>query len=333
MTLGDVRKTPQRFPSTRSRQAPFGRRGSIARSFQLWSQRRQVRRRSVLVRRSVMAAMIVVTIHALVLGSVIWGGGQEERHRKPERQGAGGSAIVSAAEPVMTLILIADAGPKDNQSDETIASRGLTNPNLRITIATPDPLPAIDVSAAEDQSETTAQQEDQANAAERAALYGRYMGQIQARIERAWIRPRTAIGASLFSCRVQIVQDAQGAVRETTLQRCNGDTRWQLSLVEAIQSASPLPAPPSPDVFAEATTRTAMPPAATVIPWDGQAYNYPSSTAPPAKRFSSPWTRTMAALATELQQRCGGYELHFRRLARTGSRRRYHHLAALYLRR
>src|SRR6185437_12842815 len=43
-----------------------------------------------------------------------------------------------------------------------------------------------------------------------------------------------------------------GNVEETTLQSCNGDARWQLSLVEAIQTASPLPAPPDPSVFADA---------------------------------------------------------------------------------
>jgi TonB C terminal len=82
-----------------------------------------------------------------------------------------------------------------------------------------------------------------------SALFGRYMGQLSARIERAWLRPRTPVGDPLFSCQVRIEQDATGAVREVTLVRCNGSTRWQLSLVQAIQAASPLPAPPDPAVF------------------------------------------------------------------------------------
>ncbi|HEY1898814.1 MAG TPA: TonB C-terminal domain-containing protein, partial [Steroidobacteraceae bacterium] len=77
----------------------------------------------------------------------------------------------------------------------------------------------------------------------------RYMGQINARIDRAWLRPRTPIGAASFSCRVRILQDAVGNVTEVMLEQCNGDTRWQLSLVHAIDSSSPLPAPPDPDVF------------------------------------------------------------------------------------
>jgi hypothetical protein len=80
-------------------------------------------------------------------------------------------------------------------------------------------------------------------------LFGRYMGQVSARIERAWLRPRTPVGTSLFFCRVRIEQDSAGIVREVTLVECNGETRWQLSLVHAIQSASPLPAPPDPAVF------------------------------------------------------------------------------------
>jgi hypothetical protein len=87
-----------------------------------------------------------------------------------------------------------------------------------------------------------------ADAVRLSKLYGQYVGQISSRIERAWQRPRTPIGAPAFSCQVRIVQDTMGNVREATLVQCNGDARWQSSLVRAIQSASPLPAPPDPDV-------------------------------------------------------------------------------------
>ena len=88
-----------------------------------------------------------------------------------------------------------------------------------------------------------------ADAGRLSQLYGRYMGQISARIDRAWLRPRTPVGGASFSCHVRIVQDAVGNVMEVTLEQCNGDTRWQLSLVNAIDSASPLPAPPDANVF------------------------------------------------------------------------------------
>jgi hypothetical protein len=76
-----------------------------------------------------------------------------------------------------------------------------------------------------------------------ARLQGQYVKQVNARIERAWLRPRTAIGDAQFLCQVRIEQDAGGNVREIALESCNGSPRWQLSLVHAIQSASPLPAP------------------------------------------------------------------------------------------
>lgn len=108
--------------------------------------------------------------------------------------------------------------------------------------------------------------------AERAVLFGRYMSQINARIERLWVRPQSApYGATLWStmaprvtsgarttiesaatfrCRVQILQSRDGNVVEVTLLDCDGSPKWQQSLVNAIDAASPLPAPPSEAVFA-----------------------------------------------------------------------------------
>ncbi|HWF98768.1 MAG TPA: TonB C-terminal domain-containing protein [Steroidobacteraceae bacterium] len=84
-----------------------------------------------------------------------------------------------------------------------------------------------------------------------SALSGRYGGQIQARIERAWQRPRDPIDAPFFRCRVEIDQDRTGRVTEVALMECNGDSRWRLSLVQAIQAASPLPAPPIAAMLAQ----------------------------------------------------------------------------------
>lgn len=76
--------------------------------------------------------------------------------------------------------------------------------------------------------------------------FTQYLGQVNARIDRAWLRPRAPIGDDSFVCQVRIEQDTAGKVTEVTLERCNGSPRWQLSLVQAIESASPLPAPPDP---------------------------------------------------------------------------------------
>ena len=52
-----------------------------------------------------------------------------------------------------------------------------------------------------------------------------------------------------FLCQASIEQDSFGNVREVALDHCNGTPAWQRSLVDAIKSASPLPAPADPAVF------------------------------------------------------------------------------------
>lgn len=112
-----------------------------------------------------------------------------------------------------------------------------------------------------------AEQSSDAEGAGRSQLYGRYLGQIDARIERAWLRPRTPIGARSFSCTAEIEQDETGHILEIILVRCNGTIRWQQSLVRAIQAASPLPAPPDPKVFRRHIT----------LSFQGQAYSAASN--------------------------------------------------------
>ena len=140
----------------------------------------------------------------------------------------------------MQWVVLNDVSSTDASSAATAAvspSPPLTA--IALTVASNEAPPDLVDSAAADSDATAAVQ-----------LYGRYMGQIDARIERAWLRPRTPIGADEFSCRARIHQDPNGKVVEVTLEQCNGDSRWQVSLVHAIETASPLPAPPDPGVFA-----------------------------------------------------------------------------------
>jgi hypothetical protein len=101
-----------------------------------------------------------------------------------------------------------------------------------------------------------------ADGAEQARLFGIYTGQIQARIDRIWRRPRTPVNETSagenstatdesFQCEAQIVQDVRGNVQEILLPRCTGSPAWQRSLVMAIQQSAPLPAPPSAKVFTQ----------------------------------------------------------------------------------
>jgi hypothetical protein len=135
----------------------------------------------------------------------------------------------------------------------------------QIDVVSPEPVAIADVSDTSGASNPA----DVGDPAVLALMAGRYRGQISARIERAWIRPRTPVsestdearpdnvtGETPFICQVQIRQDALGNVEEVLLLNCNGTDAWRHSLVVAINQASPLPAPPIPTVFARDLTMT-----------------------------------------------------------------------------
>jgi hypothetical protein len=122
-------------------------------------------------------------------------------------------------------------------------------------------IPVLDVETltlGEDQAAASVSDDDRQ--AQKAHLLGIYTGQIQARIDRIWRRPRSpvngadAVTEDSFRCEAQIIQASNGAVQEILLPRCNGSPAWQRSLVLAIQQASPLPAPPDPSVFRTSVT-------------------------------------------------------------------------------
>lgn len=171
--------------------------------------------------------------------------------RRPIATGAGSTSYVTAAGPDMIVIFIDEPTPAETSpKPPLLASRGISPPNLQLVVLSPDPLPAAANSKADDSDDALADTRA-AEAVEHAKLYGRYVGQLQARIERAWMRPRTEIGAPQFSCRIRIRQDRRGNLVSADLDHCNGTERWQRSLLSAIRTASPLPAPPDPSVYAD----------------------------------------------------------------------------------
>jgi hypothetical protein len=181
------------------------------------------------------AAGIAVALHVLFLGALEWGLGVGTRsaHQKPRPSEEDGveASVMQWIEP-------------DEHGAVGEAARDA--PEIQpITVSDLPPEVTIDDSSAEAGQSAGSLSEESGH----SQLYGRYLGQIDARIERAWMRPRTPIGDRIFSCRVRIEQDEVGNIREITLVRCNGDVRWQQSLVRGIQASSPLPAPPDPKVF------------------------------------------------------------------------------------
>jgi TonB C terminal len=176
-------------------------------------------------------AFASLLVHVLVITALTWGGSHV---KQPARQ--------HPDEIGMELVSLDD--------DESIkAPTALDNiGELALSSITVDAAMA-DVTFSLPESGPSYADADDAEASTRSMLFGRYMGQIDARIQRAWFKPREVPKNGLFTCRVRIEQGPTGAVTEIVLERCNRDAAWQMSLVQAIQLASPLPAPPDPKVF------------------------------------------------------------------------------------
>ena len=79
--------------------------------------------------------------------------------------------------------------------------------------------------------------------AEADRLQGLYLGQVRARIERAWTDVDTT--ARVASCLLQIEQDARGEVQRVQLQDCALSRTQQATLITAVRRNSPLPLPPA----------------------------------------------------------------------------------------
>jgi hypothetical protein len=213
-----------------------------------------------------------ILLHTLALPSLMWATSTHRPHAKnPDGAGADRTAPIAPAEALVLITLANNAKP------DVDPLGGVSLPQFRaekIDLAAIDPPPTVSFETADDlPAEVPQATVDVGDSTEHALMFGRYMGQIRARIERAWMKPhstaREAQSASAvvtgeakgafdedqaFRCRVQIRQDARGNVEEVLLLRCNGTEAWRHSLVVAINQASPLPAPPTPKVFTRAVT-------------------------------------------------------------------------------
>ncbi len=187
---------------------------------------------------SLLCAASILGIHLAVINLFL---GAPAGHAKISA--VRGTASSSEDSASMQVVLI------DTQTEAMIRA----SPHLAAVIHHVDVTKLLPMDVAHDVLLDDADEVDKAKAltdvAGDSAMAERYLGQINARIERAWARPRTEIGADNFVCTVEVEQDSSGNVRRTTLLTCNGNNRWQQSLVTAIGAASPLPAPPDPAVF------------------------------------------------------------------------------------
>jgi TonB C terminal len=193
----------------------------------------------------VAGALGSLALHALLLTPLLLGAAQH-RTRAPE---APGGSLPSSDDSALTVVLLEDGDLKPRAPARLSDTLVLTRVRSITFRDLPAPSPDAAIPDTTSAGERTSAPQAQGDAAAFALLYGRYLGQITARIERAWMRPRSSPGGDTFACRLQVLQDERGQVLAVTVGQCNKDVRWQASLVEAVRSASPLPAPPDPHVF------------------------------------------------------------------------------------
>jgi colicin import membrane protein len=89
--------------------------------------------------------------------------------------------------------------------------------------------------------------EERAMAARAGGLGVQWAAAIQARIQRAWIRPASARAG--LDCTVAVTQVPGGEVVAVRVLSCNGDDTVRQSIEAAVYRASPLPPPPDPSLF------------------------------------------------------------------------------------
>jgi len=196
---------------------------------------------------SVAAAMLAIALHAVLVSSALTGAGNSRLQRPQPIGGLIGASTLASGQVLEWIDLSAAETGGRTEPPKSPESPAVNPPLIKVKhelLALRMPVFSIPTDAV-----SPSQAPSSSPAAGDSSLYGQYVGQIDARIKRAWLRPRTAIGAPLFKCRVQVVQDLTGTIEEIRLGECNGTERWRASLVTAINAASPLPAPPVPGVF------------------------------------------------------------------------------------
>jgi TonB C terminal len=173
---------------------------------------------------------------------------------QPHRSGPGASATGSNEDAAMTVVFINEPSPVEKLAPiapEALASKGHAHLDEALLIFGPDTEAPTAPEEDPDSADRSVARVDSGNQTQHALLYARYLGQVQSRIDRAWTKPRTPIGATNFSCRAAILQDRHGTPIDIRLQACNGSQAWRQSLTSAIRTASPLPAPPDASVYAD----------------------------------------------------------------------------------
>lgn len=190
-------------------------------------------------RQSLAAAALMVLLHALLaLGLATRFGGMEAEY--PRALGAN-QAEQNPAGIITTLILIEDPAMPVTEVDAL--------PNTESSAVPPE------LSQQAQSIVTTQGEADIASDASDTGAVPRtfqeiYIGQIKARVERAW-NDSQGVRLAVGTCKVNIHQGKQGEVQDVRFDDCIATEAWKTTLAQAIRYASPLPAPPDATVFSD----------------------------------------------------------------------------------
>jgi TonB C terminal len=162
------------------------------------------------------------------------------------RHGAAGLPKAYASvghEESLSVVLVSDPDAITTLTQAIQPPTDLLIHPLELGLLSPELLASPRLVLPIDRDDATDAQGTESASAETFA-FGRYLEQLQARIERAWVRPRASIGEPVFKCSVQVETGTDGLVRDVHTASCNGSSAWKESLVQAIRTASPLPVIP-----------------------------------------------------------------------------------------
>lgn len=207
-------------------------------------------RRLTRVMTGISGTAVILLMQALLYSGTLWDG-VSRASRIPDAVGTAanvGDSEGRSTERLITVRLISDISPQSSQLAPDFQLAELVRQSL-IQVTGPDslPLPALHF-----EDEGSPSERSDAELIARAKMVGTYESQIRARIERAWIPPDENPSEPSFECAVLISQDPDGRVREVEMPyECGGSAPMRESLIKAIYTASPLPAPPHPSVFVD----------------------------------------------------------------------------------
>lgn len=170
-------------------------------------------------RRSPLLFAAVATVHALLIGALLQGQINAPLLEELRVRIAGGGG------QRLEVVLLEPALPE-------IPSLVVTAPEIVIATTMDLPtLPPLEIEPAEQSAEER--------------LQGLYLGQVRARISRAWETLGAGASPALPDCLVNVTQGLRGQVLEVAVSDCAVDDLAKGQISRAVRAAAPLPAPPA----------------------------------------------------------------------------------------